>query len=100
MKKTSDNLLTLTEVSNYFGLSESTIRRRIRESREGRGTFPLPLFGRNCRVMWRKSDIETWRGDDSEVLHYAPLLPMYQATPTKSNAQVRKELEKLGIKLS
>ena len=50
--------------------------------------------------MWRKTDIEAWRGDDSEVLHYAPLLPMYQATPTKSNAQVRKELEKLGIKLS
>ena len=48
--------------------------------------------------MWRKSDIEAWRGDDEEVVHYAPLLPMYETAPTKSNAQVRKELEELGIR--
>ena len=69
MKK-SQNLLTIGEVCTYFGLSESVIRRKVRDTREGRGTFPLPLFKSGHRLLWRKCDIENWTGEgtDSTVL--------------------------------
>jgi len=99
--KTNDDLLNLAGVCAYFGLSESTIRRKVRNSRKCIGNFPLPLFSSGCRVLFRKSDIESWRGEDAEVITYTPplTLPTHQATPVKTNAQVLRELEALGVKL-
>jgi len=98
MKK-SEDLLNITDLCNYFGLSESTIRRKVRDSRDGQGTFPISLFKSGCRVLWRRSDIENWNGEDGEVIRYtaSPTLP---ATQPKTSAQVRKGLEALGVKLS
>ena len=94
----SEDLLNITDLCNYFGLSESTIRRKVRDSRDGQGTFPLPLFRSGCRVLWKKSDIESWNGEDGEVIRYtaSPTLPAIQP---KTSAQVRKGLEALGVKL-
>lgn len=53
--------MTLQEVSAYFGLSEQTIRRRMKDARNGRSTFPRPIFGSGGRkALWRKTDIENW----------------------------------------
>ena len=100
MNKNPD-LFDLADICAYFNLSESTIRRKVRESREGTGNFPLPLFGSGCRVLFRKSDIESWRGADAEVITYTPplTLPTHQATPVKTNAQVCRELKALGVRL-
>ena len=97
--KASDDLLNLADVCNYFGLSESTIRRKVKDSREGIGNFPLPLFGSKCRVIWRKSDIESWRGEDGEIINFIPSLNQPKPQVVQSSAKVRKELEKLGVKL-
>jgi predicted DNA-binding transcriptional regulator AlpA len=100
MKK-NDDLFSMADVCEFFGLSESTIRRKIKNSRDGEGNFPLPLFGSKCRVLWKKEDILNWGGEDSETIHYTPSLPppTHSVTQMKNNTQVRKELEKLGIKL-
>ena len=98
----SDDLLDLAAVCGWYGLSESSIRRRVRDSREGKGNFPLPLFRSGCQVLWRRSDIENWSGEDAEVFH-APLspIPSFQkvATQPQTSEQVRKGLAKYGILL-
>ena len=99
MKK-NDDLWSLTEVCEYFGLSESTIRRKIRDSRDGTGNFPLPLFGSKSRVLFKKDHILNYEGEDAEVIRFNPL-PIQPTQPvrTMSNAQVDKELAKLGVRL-
>ena len=60
MKKSTD-LLTIQDLCNFYGLSEQTIRRRIRESREGAGSFPRPVFGYGRKALWHRNDIISWR---------------------------------------
>ena len=64
--KTNPDLFDISDVCQFFGISESTLRRRIQERKEGTGSFPLPLFKSKHRVLWRKSDIVAWRGEESE----------------------------------
>jgi len=99
--KTSEDLLSLVDLSNYFGVSESTIRRKVREHREGNGTFPLPLFKRGCRLLWKKSDITNWSGEDGETISFtpSPIPPIPQGTSAKNSAQIRQGLLALGVKL-
>ena len=97
-KELNEDLLDLESVSRYFGLSESTIRRKIRDRRENKGTFPLPLFGTKCRIVFRKSDIESWGGEDAEVVTFTPSLAPPITQGLQSSTQVRKGLEALGIK--
>ena len=59
MKKNS-NLFNIQEVCQFYGLSEQTIRRRIKESKQGRSTFPKPIFGYCRKALWRREDIESW----------------------------------------
>ena len=98
---TSPDLIDLVGVCAYFGLSESTIRRKVRERRAGASTFPLPLLKSRCRVIWRRSDIEAWRGEDGESITFTPLqVPLNQrAMEIPSSAQVRRGLEAFGISL-
>ena len=92
--QTSNDLVGLDFVCSYFGLSASSIRRRVREAREGNNSFPLPLFRASHRLVWRRSCIENWRGEDVEVITFAPSLPQHPVQ-MKTSAQVRKRLEAL-----
>jgi len=87
MKTKNDDLFGLTEVCGFFGLSESTIRRKVRSSRAGDGNFPLPLFGSGCRVLWRKVDILNWTGESGEVIRYDATPPLTQPVIRCSTAQ-------------
>jgi len=100
MKK-NPNLYDLKDVCNYFGLSEASIRRKVRATRAGEGCFPLPLFGSGCRLIWRKVDIESWRGEDAEVITYTPaiLSQSPNRVQSQSNAIANAKLEALGVKL-
>ena len=98
-KKISEDLIDLNGVCDYFGLSESTVRRKIRDTREGKGNFVLPLFGSKCRIVFRRSDIESWKGEDSEVVTFTPTMLPPNPQVVQSNEQVRKGLEAYGIKL-
>jgi len=53
-------LFTIQDLCRYFGLSEQTIRRRIKEAKEGMGTFPKPIFGYGRKGLWRIEDIMNW----------------------------------------
>ena len=39
------DLMNIQEVAEYFGISESTIRRRLRDRKNGEGSFLVPIFG-------------------------------------------------------
>lgn len=97
MQKSSE-LLDIREVGAHFGLSESSIRRRIKATRNGTSNFPLPLFSSGSRVLFRKADILSWAGEEADVITFTPS-PVPQVTMPQSNTQVRKGLEALGIRL-
>jgi len=99
--KKSDDLFDLAEVSAYFGISESTVRRKVRKSRENGCGFPIPLLSARSRMLWRKSDIENWKGEDAETVIFDPsMVPAMPQVPTlPTSEQVRKGLERHGIKL-
>jgi len=98
MQKNPD-LFDLADICAYFNLSESTIRRKVRDSREGIGNFPLPLFGAGCRILWKRCDIEAWNGE-SETITLNPLsvLPIPPTAQPRNATQVRKGLEALGVR--
>ena len=55
------DILTLEEVAAYFRVSESTVKRWLMLSRQGRGDLPLPVSSKGCRLLWSKEDIIAWR---------------------------------------
>jgi hypothetical protein len=101
IKKKSDELMDIREIAAYFGLSESSIRRRVRAARNGQSNFILPLFGCGSRVLFRKADVLSWRGEDSETITFTssqvPAVP--RAAEVKSHEQVQRELQALGVRL-
>jgi predicted DNA-binding transcriptional regulator AlpA len=99
MQKSQD-LLDLKEVASYFGVSESTIRRKVKKRRENGCGFILPLFSQGSRLLWRKSDVLSWEGEgQEEVIMYTPSVPSLAPVQTKSHSQVQRELRALGVKL-
>ena len=62
----SNDLFTIKEICQFYGLSEQTIRRRIKESREGSGSFPKPIFGYGKRGLWHREDIMNWKETEQE----------------------------------
>ena len=65
MTKSSD-LLNIKDLCKFYGLSVQTIRRRIREAKEGTGSFPRPVFGYGKKALWHWEDILNYRAAESE----------------------------------
>jgi predicted DNA-binding transcriptional regulator AlpA len=99
----NENLLDIKGVCDYFELSEATVRRLVKLSREGVGNFPLPIFPPNHVLRWRREQIENWNGESS-VIEFTPslTLPAHQPVQqTKNQAKTHRELKrKHGIDLS
>ena len=90
----NEELLNVKQVAFFFGVSESTIRRRIRERKNGDGTFPIPIFGFGRIARWRKSDIESWSEIEPAIITVE--------TPAQQNSKIvaaQKGLAGLGIKV-
>ena len=97
-KQKSDELMDIHEVAAHFGLSESSIRRRVRDARNGQSNFVLPLFSSGSRVLFRKDQILSWQGEDAESVTFtASQVPSISQAQIKSHAQVRRELQAFGI---
>ena len=64
----NQELMNIKQVAEYYAVSESTVRRRLRERRNGDGTFPIPIFGFGRVARWRRSDIENWCEAVPEVI--------------------------------
>ena len=60
------NLLTVEEVAQFYGVSTQTIRRRLQDSREGRGSFPAPVFGFKKKALFHRTEIENWKESEPE----------------------------------
>ena len=91
----NQELMNIRQVAEYYAVSESTVRRRIRERKNGDGTFPIPIFGFGRVARWRRSDIENWSEVEPEIVTVE--------TPTQVNhkiEQAQKGLASLGIKVS
>jgi hypothetical protein len=97
----SDELMDIHEVAAYYGLSESSIRRRVRATRNGQSNFILPLFSGGSRVLFRRVDVLSWAGEDADVIVFNPtqVPSVPQSSLVKSNAQVQRDLQELGVKL-
>jgi len=88
------DLMNIKQVAEYFQVSESTIRRRLRERKTGDCTFPVPIFGFGRVARWHKSDIESWNEIEAEIVTVE--------TATQRNRKVelaQKGLAELGIKI-
>ena len=88
-------LMNVRQVAEFYRVSESTIRRRIKERKAGDGSFPIPIFGFGKVARWRRSDIEDWNEIEPEVVHIE--------TPAQQNSKVqlaRQGLSDFGIKIS
>ena len=99
MQKSPD-LWDIAEVAAYFGTSESTIRRKTKKRRETGYGFVPPLFSAGSRLLWRKADIEAWKGEDAaETVMFMPSTPSMPPVAQQSHEHVQRELRKLGVKL-
>ena len=84
----------IQQVAAFYAVSESTVRRRIRERKNGNGTFPIPVFGFGRIARWRRSDIESWNEVEPEIITVE--------TPAQQNRKVelaQKGLASLGFKV-
>ena len=43
--------------------------------------------------------MESWRGEDAEIIHYSPSLPPPKPQVEQNLARVHKELAELGVRL-
>ena len=85
----------IKQVAEYYGVSESTIRRRIRDRKNGIGTFIIPVFGFGKVAKFRRADVESWNEDVPEVITVE--------TPAQQNRKVelaQKGLADFGIRVS
>jgi predicted DNA-binding transcriptional regulator AlpA len=62
----NQNLLTIREVAEYYGLSIQSIRRRLRESKNKSGSFPSPVFGYKKKLLFHRNEIESWKESEPE----------------------------------
>ena len=56
----NQNLLTVEEVAQFYGLSVQSIRRRLQEAKSGKSRFPRPIFGFSRKALFHRRDIENF----------------------------------------
>jgi len=90
-------IMTAAEVTEYYRISLSTLKRWIMLSRRGFLDFPPPIGAKGSKLRWRREDIERWNSAIGNV----PTQPAAEIeTPSgrkRQNEKVAKGLEKLGI---
>ncbi len=86
-----DELLDIKEVAAYLRCSVDTIWRRMKERREGKGNFPLPITPPGKKNFWNRIDVESWNANG---------LPTMSPTPAQLAAKRRitkNRFARLGI---
>ena len=87
----------IKEVAAYYGVSETTIRRKVRKRRENGFGFVIPIFSQGSKLLWRRVDVENFQCEDVEpiVFNSSPV----PSPQMKSHEQAQRELRALGVKL-
>ena len=86
------DLWDVHDVCQYFGIGESTLRKRLKEARIGQSRFVTPIFGWGKRALWRADDIRNWNESDPDTR-----LVDSSTIRTKTLQQDRKALQKMGV---
>ena len=87
-------LLTLNEVSEIMQISPSTIKRRVKLAREGKSSFPVPIFKKGMKCLWVADEIMSWKEDMPEVFR--------PDSPAALNERIELDLNRLramGMKI-
>ena len=50
-------LLTIAEMAVFFKTTKNAIYARIRRTKQGRDTFPLPISGLGKKHLWLRDDV-------------------------------------------
>jgi predicted DNA-binding transcriptional regulator AlpA len=91
-------LLEIRDIMRIFGYPRSTVYRRLREARAGRGGLPLPIpTGAKRSLRWNAEDVR-------KFLENTDKAPPTQEIETATQRQRRhnaamKTLERFGIKV-
>ena len=52
-----NEMMNAAEVSEYFGIHRQTLKMWVMQARAGVKDFPLPVFPKGARLIWRRADI-------------------------------------------
>ena len=94
-------VLDATEVRRILSVSEATLYRWLRESRQGGGTLPLPVNtgGRKRRLLWTRDSIIEFLSRCDRGTSQPPLGFTAEAERTKRLGDVVKNLKEMGVKV-
>ena len=98
--KDFETLLTTEDMMRIFGLSRTSIYRRLKEARAGRGGLPLPIpTGTKQAIRWNAEDVKKFLENANDQPQTSPTLEIESATQRqrRHNAAMKK-LERFGIK--
>jgi predicted DNA-binding transcriptional regulator AlpA len=88
-------LLNIQEVQKMLRLSEVTIWRKLKKSRNGEGRFPLPVTDRGEKIYWNADDIDSYLNRNRPAVNAAELLKQKAARERATDRKLRK----LGIEV-
>jgi predicted DNA-binding transcriptional regulator AlpA len=92
--------LTTEDMMQIFHLARISIYRRIREAREGRGQFPIPIqTGTKRRLRWNMETVRNFMQNADSPSQTSSTLKMESAKSRQTrHAEAMKKLECFGIK--
>ena len=95
-----ETLLTTEDMMRIFGLSRTSMYRRLKEAKAGRGGLPLPITtGAKRALRWNGEDVRKFLQNASDTPQPLPALEIESAkSRQKRHAEAMKKLERLGIK--
>jgi predicted DNA-binding transcriptional regulator AlpA len=88
------------DMMRIFGLSRTSIYRRLREARAGRGGLPLPIpTGAKRSLRWNAEDVEKFMQSANDQPQTSPTLEIESVSQRqKRHNAAMKKLERFGIK--
>ena len=98
MQSKLESLLEVQDITALFNdISRATLFRWLRDARQGKNNFPLPLNTPGRKLVWNKAAIENFINENQQVVN----VPKTESTTQqrKRHATAMSELErKHGIK--
>jgi predicted DNA-binding transcriptional regulator AlpA len=89
------------EMTQIFKMSQSTLNRRLKEAREGRGNFPLPIqTGPKKCLRWCAESVRKFLQNGNDAPPTSPTLKIESAKSRQMrHASAMAKLEQKGVRL-
>ena len=96
------NLETLNtkDMTQTFKMSQATLYRQLKEAREGRGNFPLPIqTGPKRSLRWSAESVRNFLQNGNDMPQTSPTLTISSAKSRQMrHAEAMAKLERKGVK--